>query len=719
MALVKLDLCLQTTTSSGTGDLLLDGTVAALRTFDQAITDTDLTSGDQIKYKITTPTQYEWGLALIEKVSTQVFLRRSTGTLLRSSTGSKLDVPGGGITQVYAAIPDVDQLTKEDRSSNGGTLAVTDNAQTFTGNQTVVGNQVTRSDDAGAAAGPLHQVNRNSASPAAADILGAVQYLGQNDAAEAVIYAQLHAVLGDPADGTEDGDFVIATMEGGTLAERLRIAGDGITTPGLTPQGANTINAEGGFYEDGVKLLPFSGAITFTLTTLEAVSAGDPVALTQDGDVRLADPFPATTVATDAAAFVLGCYLDTQNVHVIVYEDTTGDMRAKAGSMTALGAISYGSATALITAGTVQVNALVTDGASTFVAFNSSATAADADLVCCTASGTTITAGTPVVFDGSNVIDIQDAAHGDGAYVFVYRDTTNSRSYACAFTVAGTTPTFGTPVELTATAGDNLTVTYDAAAGKFLIGYEIASSSQFYLVIATLTGTAIALGTPTLIATDGGYADASMVYDAASGKHLHVTRDSTDLKAYVATISGTGVSVGTVISYDPSIFGGWNTVPRSLLVSPDTGTILAFGTTSNGTWRIGGEVQISGTTTVFARQIQFGDIGATDYPPFFDPDTGLVITLGLTGNTLAALPWQPGLQDGIGSDLRGAFIGCAQASALAAASVSIALKGSVDTNQSGMTPSLRQYLQSDGSVGETVTDYPIGFAVTATALKLD
>jgi len=71
------------------------------------------------------------------------------------------------------------------------------------------------STDADANVAPLLKMNRNSASPAVSDQLGKIQFIGQNDAGQEVIYGQVVNQILDETDGTEDGRMAINLIRAG------------------------------------------------------------------------------------------------------------------------------------------------------------------------------------------------------------------------------------------------------------------------------------------------------------------------------------------------------------------------------------------------------------------------------------------------------------------------------------------------------------------------
>lgn len=115
--------------------------------------------------------------------------------------------------------------------------------------------------DAGAGAGPTLSLDRDSASPAASDVLGEIPFRGRDSGAGINIYARAYGVIIDPTAASEDGEFRIDTVIAGTEANRLRV-GAGVYTPNATggDKGVDTVNAQA-LYNDGIPV----GALT-TLT---------------------------------------------------------------------------------------------------------------------------------------------------------------------------------------------------------------------------------------------------------------------------------------------------------------------------------------------------------------------------------------------------------------------------------------------------------------------
>ena len=79
------------------------------------------------------------------------------------------------------------------------------------------------STDASAAAAPLLELYRDSASPAANDTLGEIEFNGEDSAGNKQAYALFHASILSPTSGSEQGQLHFETATAGALTEKMII----------------------------------------------------------------------------------------------------------------------------------------------------------------------------------------------------------------------------------------------------------------------------------------------------------------------------------------------------------------------------------------------------------------------------------------------------------------------------------------------------------------
>jgi hypothetical protein len=187
------------------------------------------------------------------------------------------------------------------------------------------------SQDAGAVAGPNLSTYRNSASPAAADLIGGYYFYGRDSAGNKQEYGLIYGQIDDPVSTTEDGTIIQRVTVAGTPTNRLTLNAAGVTVggaltysgtiPGLTGTGAldsGSITSGFGSINIGTDAITagaasftsisgttgtFSGAVSGTTGTFSSTVTG--VAGTFSGTVTANQNFASSTVnavfATSAA----------------------------------------------------------------------------------------------------------------------------------------------------------------------------------------------------------------------------------------------------------------------------------------------------------------------------------------------------------------------------------------------------------------------------------
>jgi hypothetical protein len=79
------------------------------------------------------------------------------------------------------------------------------------------------STDAGAAAAPLLELYRDSATPAASDTIGEIEFNGEDSAGNKQAYALFHGSILSPTSGAEQGQLHFETATAGALTEKMII----------------------------------------------------------------------------------------------------------------------------------------------------------------------------------------------------------------------------------------------------------------------------------------------------------------------------------------------------------------------------------------------------------------------------------------------------------------------------------------------------------------
>jgi hypothetical protein len=144
--------------------------------------------------------------------SQDIIIKQGSGTTVTIPSGDTKAIysdgagSGGGMVDAFASL-NVGAFT----SNGSSTITVADNSTAL--------NIV--STDADADTGPRVDLTRNSASPAANDVLGQIRFMGEDAADNSLSYVSMFAQLIDPTDGGEDGSFELDVRLAGSNRSRM------------------------------------------------------------------------------------------------------------------------------------------------------------------------------------------------------------------------------------------------------------------------------------------------------------------------------------------------------------------------------------------------------------------------------------------------------------------------------------------------------------------
>ena len=252
-----------------------------------------------------------------------------------------------------------------------------------------------------------------------------------------------------------------------------------------------------------------------------------------------------------------------------------------------------------------------------------------------TVSGTSISFGSIATFTTNTANYINSAFDvNSGKVVITYRDSSNS-SYGTAVigTVSGTSISFGSPVVFQSVSTLDPFPSYDSNAQKTVIFYHDNTNATPEGIVGTVSGTSISFGSPTIIESGLGYrSEFWAAFDTTNNKHIVIYKNGYDSNhgyAVVATVSGTSVSFGTsaeflaaslsysTVNYDP-------TSGKGFMFYRDAGSNLGYGQTAT----------ISGTSISFGTAVELTGSSTPAYgKAIYDPDNdNMVLTWNDSGS---------------------------------------------------------------------------------------
>ena len=252
-------------------------------------------------------------------------------------------------------------------------------------------------------------------------------------------------------------------------------------------------------------------------------------------------------------------------------------------------------------------------------------TASNGKAVVGTVSGTSISFGTPVVFE-SGITDFTSTVYDSSAQkiVIAYRDSSDSDGKVIVGTVSGTSISFGTAVEFTAHTLTFVATTYDSNAEKVIIAYSDGNASNAgKAIVGTVSGTSISLGSAAQFES-GVTQDTSIAYDSNAQKVVLSYRDNSNSgygTSIVGTVSGTSISFGT-----PVVFESANTDFTSTVYDSNAQKIVVFyedeGNSDYGTAIVG---TVSGTSISFGTPVVFESAETQEISASYDVNAQKVV----------------------------------------------------------------------------------------------
>ncbi len=259
-----------------------------------------------------------------------------------------------------------------------------------------------------------------------------------------------------------------------------------------------------------------------------------------------------TTVAFDSSgeAEFYGIAFDSNsNKIVIAYRDTTDSNKGKAVVGTvdpSDNSISFGSEATFTTNNAVYIDACFDSSTNKVViSYTDFGNSGHGTAVVATVSGTSISFGTPVVFNSANTAHPRCVYDSDEQrVVFGYIDLGNSYNPSmCVGTVSGTSISIGSEIRVSVTGGDYVGLAYDSTNQVVVMAYHDDSNSSYgTAVVGDVNNTEFnALGTPVVFeSADNQYIDA--VFDASVGKVVIAYRDVGNSNAGTYVVGTVGAS---------------------------------------------------------------------------------------------------------------------------------------------------------------------------------
>lgn len=474
------------------------------------------------------------------------------------------------------------------------------------------------------------------------------------------------------------------------------------------------------------ELLPAgAGAKSTDFVASGTLGSGVTVALNSDGTVTaVAETSISESVGTpvvfEAAAttYTSASYDSINNKIVIAYQDIANSNYGTAIVGTVSGtSISFGTAV-VYESGYTQYIGSAFDAANekVVIAYADASNSGYGTAIVGTVSGTSISFGSASVFESANVGLVSAAYDANAAKIVIsYFDSGNS-SYGTAVvaTVSGTSISFGSPTVFNSAQSDPF-ITYDSNAQKVVIAYRDRSDNYGRAIVGTVSGTSISFGSESVF-NSNLTTDVSSAYDSDAQKVIIAYRDygnSSYGTAIVGTVSGTGISFGSATVFNAGTSDNMSVAYDANAVK----TVISYTDTANSNYGTLIAGTVSGTSISFGSETVFEASTATDLSSAYDANAKkVVISYRDAGNSEygTAVVFQNAFTETNSAD----FVGITDQAIADTATGSVVVKGGVTEKLSGLTTGSTYYVQDDGSLSTTASSVTAGKALSSTTFLL-
>jgi hypothetical protein len=241
-------------------------------------------------------------------------------------------------------------------------------------------------------------------------------------------------------------------------------------------------------------------------------------------------------------------------------------------------------------------------------------------------------AGTPVVYESANADHTRAVFDSNSNKVVIaYRDGGNSEhGTAVVGTVSGTSISYGTPVVFEAAEAAHFGIAFDSNSNKVVISFRDAGNSNYgTAIVGTVDGTSISFGSPVVFSSANSYYMGA-TFDSSNNKVVIVYSTGT-MKAIVGTVSSTSISFGTAVQFDS---GSTQKAAAATFDSNAGKVVIAWQDSGDGSKGHAIVGTVSSTAISFGNEVTF-EAGDTYYPAAtFDSNSNkVVIAYGDGGNS--------------------------------------------------------------------------------------
>jgi hypothetical protein len=451
------------------------------------------------------------------------------------------------------------------------------------------------------------------------------------------------------------------------------------------------------------------------------LSTGDTVVVNSDGTVSVvsetAASFGSESIFESAAISQPGSVYDPGNDKLVVFYRDQGNSyygTAVVGSISG-STITFGSPV-VFQSSNAQYSAPIYDSTtSQIVNYYSRDPDNYGMAVIGTVSGTSISFGTPVVHTSQEIRTVGAAFYTVSSIVCYRNETASNVLKGKAGQISSGTLSFGSEESLygSAITGRGAVVKGENTAGgtRAICVFDTNSEARSVSLIASGTSLFAYSTTQFLSNTTNSI---SAVFDDNAKKFVIVYSDAGDsyhTKAVVGEMSGTTASYGTAVT----AFAGTSYHSSAVFDSSSNKVIVSYINSSNVINVVEGEV--SGNSISFGTATASSSNTSDTFTSIYDPDSNQTLLSfrdSSNSNYGTSMAYAAGSTNLTAEN----YIGTAKSGAADGNGVVVNTQGNVDTGQTGLTAGQSYYVQADGTLSTTAGDPSVfaGTAVSSTKL---
>jgi hypothetical protein len=443
-----------------------------------------------------------------------------------------------------------------------------------------------------------------------------------------------------------------------------------------------------------------------TMNADGSVSIGDAVFVLENGKVTKTLPQTGTPAVFESASteYTSVTMLDSSKA-IVTYRDNGNSSYGTACVLSISGTvITAGAPVVFESASTSDISVTMLDSSKAIVTYRDNGNSNYGTACVLSISGSTITAGAPVVFESAITYYTSVTMLDSSKAIVTYTDNGNSNyGTACVLSVSGTVITAGAPVVFESAATNYISVTMLDSSKAIVTYQDNGNSSYGTACVLSISGTVITAGAPVVFESAATYYTSVAMLDSTKAIVTYMDNGNSNYgTACVLSISGSTITAGAPVVFERAIT---NYISVTMLDSSKA--IVTYTDSGNSSYGTACILSISGTTITAGAPVVF-ESAITYYTSVTMLDsTKAIVTYQDNGNSNYGTACVLGAQsvDGIAT------------STATNAPVDVVFPGVVD-GLSGLSTGKMYYVGPDGNKTINPTGFRLGKAISSTQLLL-